>query len=108
MKRREETNVYQVEELLGRAAMMTKYGHIKSRELCTILRGAAMKGGPVEFRFNHHLIHYNVKDEFGNFKLHWYVVNGISGKHQIFYNKDWVSDNGQVLWRKLAGAMQKV
>ena len=40
MKKREETNVYQVEELLGRAAMMTKYGHVKFRELYTALRKA--------------------------------------------------------------------
>ena len=108
MKRREETNVYQVEELLGRAAMMTKYGHVKFRELYTALREAAMKGGPCEFRFNHWLIHYNIKDEYGNFRLHWHVVNGVTGRHQVFDQKDWVSPRGNVQWRKLASAMKRV
>ena len=108
MKKREETNVYQVEELLGRAAMMTKYGHVKFRELYTALREAAMKGGPCEFRFNHYLLHYNVKDEFGNFLLHWHCVNGVTGRSKIFLNKDYVSPRGNVLWRKMASDMKKV
>ena len=104
----EERNFYKVEELLQRAARMTKLQHEHLQDLCTVLRETAMKGGPADVRFNHWLIHYNILDEFGTFKLHWIVCNGVTGRSKTFFTKDWVSKSGNVMWRKLASAMVKV
>ena len=107
-RQREERNYYNVKELLGEAVRMTKLQHEHMNDLSTVLRETAMRGGPAEVRLNHWLIHYNVLDEFGNFKLHWIVCNGVTGRHKTFYTKEWVSKSGNVMWRKLAYAMGKV
>ena len=108
MEKRENRNFYRVEDLLGEAARMTKTNHYHKSDLYSMLREVAMKGCPAEFKFNYHLIHYNIKDECGIFKLHWVVVNGISGRQKIFFTKDFINDNGSVMWRRLAGEMNKV
>lgn len=68
----------------------------------------AEKGLPCEFQFNQWSIRYLTKDKFGVFCLHWLVSNGISGVQKTFYTRDYVSPNGKVYWRRLAGDMRKV
>lgn len=73
-----------------------------------MLRETACKGRPAEIQFNHLRIRYCTRDELGQFKLFWLVTNAISGRQEYFYSKDWVSDNGQVRWMKLAKAIRNV
>ena len=68
----------------------------------------AKKGAPTEFNFNQWNIRYLTKDKYGVFCLHWLVSNGISGNQKYLYNKDYISPNGKVYWRRLAGDMRKV
>lgn len=106
-KKDTEKNYFNIEDLLERSVRMNKTGHKHGSELKTILRAVATKG-PTEFRFNYHLIHYNIKDEYGNFKLHWLVCNGITGNHQVFFTKDYIGKTGKVRWIDLARDMRKV
>lgn len=87
---------------------MTRLDHRNMCDLPKVLREVSMKCKPCEFRFNHYAIKYTIKDDFGCLCLRWVVYDGVTGKTKEFYNKDYVSDNGQVLWRKLAVDMGKV
>ena len=87
---------------------MTRLGHRHMSDLPKVLREVSMNCKPCEFRFNHWAIKYITKDVFGCLCLRWIVYDGITGKTKEFYNKDYVSDNGQVLWRKLAKDIRKV
>ena len=86
---------------------ITMYGHRHMSDLPKILREVSIKCKPCEFRFNHLAIKYTIKDDYGVHCLRWEVYDGIKGNTKEFYNRDYVSDNGQVLWRKLAMDMWK-
>ena len=101
-------NIYSIDKLLGRAVRMTKYGHMNFKELCSALRELAMKGCPAEMMFNEYLIHFNSKDEYGNFRLHFYVVNKVTGSCKVFETKAYVGASGKVMWRRLGSDMIRV
>lgn len=87
---------------------VTRLGHRNTGDLAKVLREVAMNCKPCEFRFNQWAIKYIIKDDFGCLRLRWVVYDGVTGNTKEFYNKDFVSDNGQVLWRKLAKEIKKV
>lgn len=87
---------------------MTRLEHRHMADLPKVLREVAMECKPCEFRFNQWAIKYIIKDAFGCLCLHWIVYDGVTGKTKEFYNKDFVSDHGQVQWRKLAKEIRKV
>lgn len=107
-KKREERNIYDLNALLGESLRITKYDRMNQQDLYKVLREVAMRSTPAEFRYNHLLIHYNVKDEWENFKLHWIVTNRLSGRQKIFNTVDYVGKTGRILWKKLGGEMNKV
>lgn len=90
------------------ATRMTKYGKRYWGEMYRVLRELANTGKPAEFQFNHLRIKYLTKDKYGNFKPHWIVADGISGQVKEFYTKDYVSDAGYILWKKMSIDMRKV
>ena len=66
------------------------------------LKEIARTKGPGRYQFNHLGIWYRVKDEYNNICLRWTISNGISGRQETYYTKDFMSKNGKVLWRILA------
>lgn len=105
----ETSNRYKEDAVLSRAVKaLSTVGKDNWRKLPGLLRETACKGKPCEFQHNHLRIRYCTKDDLGQFKLHWLVSNGISGRQQYFYNKDWVGENGQIRWMSLAKAIRRV
>jgi len=82
---------------------MEKTPDQKLNMLPGILKSTARKGKKAKFQFNHLGIRYLVRDEYGNICLRWLVSNGISGRQEVYYTKDFMSSTGRVLWRVLAG-----
>ena len=67
------------------------------------LKEVARAGKKTKFQFNHLGIRYQTMDRHGNICFRWLVSNGISGNQETYYTKDFMSKNGKVLWRILAG-----
>lgn len=106
---RKKNNFYTPNKVLSRAIEdLSKIGQRKVRELPGELRKVAEKGVPDEIQFNQWRLRYCIKDREGVFKLHWFVVNAISGNNTIIYNKDYIGKTGKMRWRDLASAVKKV
>ena len=87
---------------------MTMYDRRNNQDLPKVLREIATTGKPAVFQWNQWRIKYLTKDELGSFKLHWVVADGITSKVQEFFTRDYMTENGKILWRKMATAMLKV
>lgn len=87
---------------------MTEQGRRYYQDLPKVLREVAETGKPAEFQFNHYRIRHLIRDEIGNLRLSWIVADGITHKVAEFFNKDYVSDKGNILWKKMAMDMRKV
>lgn len=105
----EHRNNFSENAVLERAVRaLSLVGKDDWHKLPGLLRDVACKGKPYEFQHNYLRIRYCTKDDLGQFKLHWFVTNAISGRQQYFYNKDWVGENGQIRWMSLAKAIRRV
>lgn len=66
------------------------------------LKEIARTGKRTKIQFNHLGIRYLVLDEFGILSLRWLVSNGITGRQETYYTKDYMTKEGKVRWKYLA------
>lgn len=82
---------------------MDKTPETPKRFLPAKLKEIARSGKKTKFQFNHLGIRYQPLLKDGILYLRWTVSNGMTGEQKTYYTKDFMSKNGKVLWRALAG-----
>ena len=76
-------------------------------KLPALLRDTARKGKKTKLQFNHLGIRYQIRDKDGGISFRWLVSNGLTGRQETYYTKDFMSKNGKVLWRFLAAKINR-
>jgi len=83
---------------------------VNVREAFTVLkervRRTVRSGRPDTFRWRQLRIDYRVRDEFGLFNCRFIVSNPYTGSQVEYAIKDFMADNGAVLWGRLASRIK--